>query len=219
MVLASFSPAWFFGYDIVLEACFALVSIAVALFSFSLYRRTGQRLVKYFSIAFTLISVSYMIQTLINYFIFAELSENVSRLVKLQTVSALNNVGMMVHIFLMTLGLSILLYTTLKDKRQRTLWLLVLMPLAAVFFSINTLYVFYAMSSIMLAFMLWHYILNYLENRQPHILLVALAFTFLFFGSFHFLVSVNHHLFYAIGHILELFAYILILINLYLVRR
>ena len=68
-------------------------------------------------------------------------------------------------------------------------------------------------------FITWHFIKNYMNKKHPNTLLIALAFLFLLFGSFHFLISVDHQLFYAIGHILELFAYLLILLNLYLVRK
>jgi hypothetical protein len=50
-------------------------------------------------------------------------------------------------------------------------------------------------------------------------MLVAAAFLFLLFGRAHFIMSVDHELFYALGHILELVAYIFILWNFYLVRK
>ena len=83
----------------------------------------------------------------------------------------------------------------------------------------NTLLAYYILSSIYLALISWHYIQNFLSNRQTKTLLVALAFIFLFFGSFHFFMSVNHELFYVIGYFLELLAYLLILANLYLVLK
>jgi hypothetical protein len=219
MVLAYLSPSWFIGYDVVLESLFAIVSLVVSIFSYRLYRDTDQRLLKYFSLSFGLIAISYLIQSALNFLIVNKLSENVSRMAKFQTVNALNEVGVMVHMFFMTLGLSILLYTTLKDKRLRTLWILMLTPMACIFVSTNTMLVFYTISSIYLAFISWHYLMHYLDNKQARTLLVALAFAFLLFGSFHYLTTVNHQLFYAIGHILELFAYLLILLNLYLVRK
>jgi len=58
-----------------------------------------------------------------------------------------------------------------------------------------------------------------MRRKQKKNLLVLLAFCFLLFGSVHFLVSVNHALFYVIGHFLELIAYVLILTNLLLLMK
>jgi hypothetical protein len=76
------------------------------------------------------------------------------------------------------------------------------------------LYVFYMVSSILLIFILIQLIANYMKNKQARQLFVIVGFAFLLFGRAHFVLAVNHSLFYAIGHILELFAYALILANL-----
>lgn len=219
MVLAHMSPSWFFGYDVLLELLFAVVCLVVALFAYKIYKETGQRLVKYFSLSFILIAISYFIQSIINFLIVSRLNDDVCAVIKLHSVNFLDTVGLATHMLFMTVGLSVLLYTTLKVKSPRTLWLLLAVALSAVFLSQNGVYMFFAISTIFLAFISWHYLQNYFRNRQARTLLVALAFVFLLFGSLHFLVSANHQLLYAVGHILELFAYIFILINLYLVRR
>jgi hypothetical protein len=213
------SPSWFFGFDVILEVMFAVICLIVALFSFKIYKDTKFRSLKFFGFSFLLISLSYMIQSIFNFLIVSEFNQDVCRIIRVHSIHNFEALGIITHMFLMTLGLSILLYTTLKDKRLRTLWLLILISFAAVFFSKNNLYMFYLISTIYLAFISWHYILNHYLTKQNKTLLVAIAFLFLLFGNFHFLISVNHELFYAIGHILELFAYLFIMLNLYLVRR
>ena len=56
--------------------------------------------------------------------------------------------------------------------------------------------------------------MNFMKSKQPRQLFIILAFAFLLFGRAHFVLAVNHSLFYVIGHVLELFAYALILANL-----
>lgn len=219
MVLAHYSPSWFFGYDVALELLFAVTTLVVSIFAYRIYKETCHRTVKFFSISFLLLSVSYFIQSIFNFLIISRLNEDICNMIKIQSIAGFDRMGILTHILFMTVGLSILLYTTLKDKRLRMLWLLLLVSFSAIIFSRNTLYMFYLISSIYLGFISWHFILNYLKNRQTKTLLVAVAFLFLLFGSFHFIISVNHQLFYAVGHILELFAYVLILVNLYLVRK
>jgi len=213
------SPIWFYGLDVVSELLFAVTCMMVAIFAISIYRRTGQRLVKYFGVSFSLISISYFIQSILNMLLISKLTEDVSMTVKTVAVISFESLATLIHMLFMTAGISILLYTTLKDRSQRTLWLVILVALSSVFFSQNYIYMFYVISTIYLAFISWHYVQKYKKIRQPRTLLVALAFLFLLFGSFHFLISVNHQIFYPIGRILEFFAYLLILINLYLVRK
>lgn len=219
MVLSYHSPSWFYGYDVFLELSFAIVSLVVALFAFKIYKDTNSRFVKFFGIAFASISISYIIQSVLNFMIVTRLNENVCRFMKIQSVAMFENIGMLFHIFFFTIGVSILLYNTCKVKSLKLLWIFLIVSLGSIFLTANTLYMFYFMSTVYLSFLSYHFIKNYLKKKQGKILLVALAFVFLLFGHFHFLVAVNHQLFYVIGHILEFLAYIFIAINLYLVRK
>jgi hypothetical protein len=219
MIYSYLSPEWFYGYDAGFELAFALISLVVALFAFKIYRKTSQRLVRLFGFSFLLISISYFIESILNYLIVRFLNGQMPVVQKLTSIAGFEYIGILTHIVLMTIGLSILFYATLKEKRLRILWFLILIALSAILFNENTLYMFYLVSTIYLIFISWHFILNYLRNRQVKTLLIAAAFVFLLFGSFHFLISVNHQLFYVIGHILEFFAYAFILVNFYLVQR
>ncbi len=219
MVLAHMSPEWFYGFDAALELLFAITCTMVVLFSYQIYTKTGVRTIKYFGLSFLMITISYLIQSFFNYKIITEFAQNNHPAITIHSIGLFQTAGILAHMLFMTTGLSILLYTTLKDKRQITLWLILTISLSTVIFSTNNLMMFYIIATIFLTFISWNYIMNYLHNRKPRTLLVALAFLFLLFGNFHFLISVNHQLFYPIGHILELFAYIFILLNLYLVRK
>ena len=219
MVLVKLSPLWFYGYGVGLELGFAFISLIVALFAFRVYRRTSQRYVKLFGISFLLISISYFVQSIFNFLIIKKLNEPISRMMKLYSVVTFDNLGMITHIIFMTLGLAILAYITFKEKKYRLLWLLIVSPLLAIFFSRNMLYIFYLFASIYLIFIEWHFITNYIKNKKTTTLLIAIAFLLLLFGNFHFLFGVNHQLFYVLGHIFELVAYLLILTNFYLVLK
>ena len=219
MIYLNLSPEWFFGYDIALEILFAIVSLFVAILAFRIYGSTGERSVKYFGASFVLFSISYFMQSFLNFFIISELNEPVSRIVKLQSIYAFNTMAFLIHVLFMTFGLVLLMYTVLRTPGQKVLWLMALVSFVAILFSFHIALMFFILSTIYLVFISGHFIANYLRNRQAKTLLVAVAFLFLLFGSFHFLIAVNHQLFYALGHVLELFAYLLILANLYLVLR
>lgn len=217
MVLSYLSPSWFFGYDVFLEILFAITAIIISLFAFKIYKATNQNQIKLFGISFAFISLSYVLQSIFNYLAIEELNETYNLLSEMQTIIWFKAIGLYAHMLFMIIGLAILVYMTFKTKKIRVLWLLIVISLLGIFFSINMLYMFFLFSSIYLLILLFYFANNYFQNKQKKTLLIATAFLFMFFSSVHFLISVDHQLFYAIGHILELVAYILILINFYLV--
>src|SRR3989344_406130 len=198
--MSPISPAWFSGFDALFELFFAVISLTISYFAYKIYQLSDQRPVKLHSFSFLFISLAYVARSMSNFLPFLDV------------------ISIYTHIILFLTGLSILLYMTLKPNRT-TFWVLLAATLLSLVFINNTLLAYYILSSVYLALISWHYIQNFLSNRQTKTLLVALAFIFLFFGSFHFFMSVNHELFYVIGYFLELSAYLLILANLYLVLK
>ncbi len=213
------SPQWFYGYDIILEAIFAIISLAIALFAFWIYQASGQKPAKFLGLSFLLISLAYVVQSVFNYLILSRQNSLVCQAIQLSSVADLDFIGWFAHVVLMLGGYIILVYMAWKPSRSRTIWLLLAITLIALVYSSNMLMTYYLVGAIYLAIISWHYIEHFLANKQTKSLLVALAFVFLFFGSFHFFLSVNHELFYILGQFLELLAYCLILTNLYLVLK
>ncbi len=212
-------PSWFFGYDVALEFLFAVIAFIVAIFARRLYNVTNQRQIRLFSISFLFIAISYLIKSVFNYLIISKANENIHSAFKLQSIAWFDSMGVYAYMLFMTIGLVILAYMTFKTDKPRILWLMLSTSLLTIIFSVNKMYIFFLLSSIYLIFLLLHFASNYWRNKQKKTLLVAVAFLFLLFGSVHFFLSVNHQLFYAIGHILEFFAYLLILLNFYLVLK
>lgn len=213
------SPSWFYGYDIAFELVFAIISLVIAVFAFRIFKASEQRFVKYFGVAFLFISASYFLQSIFNSLAISKLNQNICGMIKLSSVVLFDAIGLYLHMLFFLLGIIIILYIALKLKGKLILFLIIAVTLASRIFSSNPSLTYYLLSSIYLAIITWHYVTNFLEYRQTKNLFVALAFLFLFFGSFHFFFSVNHELFYVIGHFLELIAYILILANFYLVLK
>jgi len=213
------SPSWFFGYDILFELFFFIISLVIALYALKVYRATNQKLAKYFGYGFLLVAAAYLIQSISNYLVYSKLNSQICQVAKLSSVATVDAIGTYAYMLLMISGLVVLLFVSLKSDKKRTLWILLLVSAIAIILSKNSMYVFYLLSTIYLTFIAWNFIENYLKNKKMMTLTVALAFIFLWFGTFHFLISVNHASFYVLGHILEFFAYIMILTNWYLVRK
>ena len=213
------SPNWFFGYDVLFELFFFIISLVIALYALKVYRTTNQKSAKYFGFGFLLVAAAYLVQSISNYLVYSKLNSQICQLTNLSSVATVDAIGTYAYMLLMILGFVVLLFVSLKSDKKRTLWIMLLTSIIAIMLSKNSLYTFYLLSSIYLAFIAWHFVENYLKNKQALTLTVALAFIFLWFGTFHFLISVDHELFYVIGHILSFCAYIMILINWYLVKK
>jgi hypothetical protein len=211
-------PSWFIGFDIIMELMFAVICLVVAAYAFKVYRLSGQRQPKLFGISFLFISASYFVQSILNSLIVFEINERVEESFDI-SVGVLNGAGLYLHILLFMAGLLTLAYMTLHIKSVKAYSLLITLLLLPLVFSQNRLYLFYILSSLLLIFILMHYAINYWSNRQKKTLLVLVAFMFLLVGSIHFVLAVNHAVFYVIGHVLGLVAYLLILSNLILVVK
>jgi hypothetical protein len=212
-------PSWFFSYSILFTFAFAIITLIVGLFAFKIYKLSEQKSAKLFGIAFIFISLHYFIQSFLNLSIISTLAQNICDAMKIDSINVLNIMGAYSHMFLFVIGLATLTYMTLKTSNKTIYALLLALPLTSIAIVGNKLYLFYAMASIFLIFIVIHYLKNYLKNRQFKTLFVLMAFIFLLFGNLHFIFSVNHGLYYVIGHFLELIAYLLILLNLILVLK
>jgi len=219
MIFPQLSPNWFLGYNVALELIFAIVALIIGAFAFKIYKKTNQQQIKLFGISFAFISASYIVQAIFNTMAIIEANEHTNLLIELSSIVWFQMMGVYTNIILTIIGLCTLAYMTFKTNKTRILYLMIIISLLGIFLSANILYMFFLFSTIYLLVILVHFIKNYLENKQKNSLLIAIAFIFLLIGSIHFMISVNHQLFYAIGHILELIAYMLILTNFYLVLR
>jgi hypothetical protein len=219
MSLAQLAPSWFIGYDILLEGLFAIITIGVALLAYKIYKNTGTKQVRHLSVAFLFIAISYILQSLFNAFAITQINESICSTLKVQNIYVFQMLGNYFQMLFMMVGLVILLYMTLKVEKQRILWFLLALTVLPLLLFPHTMQLFFFFATVTLGFILWHFIGNYKLHRQSKTLLITLAFLFLFIGKAHFLFAVNHQLFYVLGHILELIAYILILTNLILVLK
>ena len=219
MPVAYLVPEWFFGYDIIAELIFALITFFIGLYSFKIYKLTGQKQSQLFCFSFLFISLAYILQSFLNFALLYEINEQVVSFLQLKEISTLVAIELYTYIIFYMIGLITLTYMTLKIKSKRVYSLLILLTLTSLIISSNKLLLFGVISSILLAYICIHYVTNYLAHKQRKTLLVAIAFALLFLSTIHFNFSINHYYPYFGGHILALFAYSLLLTNLLLVIK
>lgn len=211
------TPSWFFLYSILLEVFFAVITLIISIYGFKVYSLTEQKQLKTFSIAFLFISFSYLIQSVLNLIILSNFDDEVILLINLNSVYLLNLFGLYAHALFFITGLFLLTYITLKVENKRIMALFLSVLLLSVLFSVNKVFLFYVLSSVLLIFTVWHYFSHYIQKKNINTLLVLLAMIFLLFGTLHLMYAVKNEIYYVIGHILEFIAYMLLLVNLLII--
>jgi hypothetical protein len=219
MSFVNFSPPWFLGFDILLELLFFIITLIISVFAFKVYKKTYQKSILLFATGFFLISLSYLIQSLFNFFALSKLNENICVVINIRSVLFFNFMGIIAHIIFMILGLSLLTYMTLKIEKKRSFLLILLLPTLGLIFSKDLVNTFFMYSTLFLSFLLYHFIKNYIKKKDNKSLLIASSFVLLFIGNIYFILLPTNSLFYALGHIVNLVAYILIICNFYLVLK
>jgi len=208
------------GYDVILETLFGVISLLLALMAFRVYSRTDQRQTKLFGIAFSFMSLSYFVQALFNYMIISKTHAAVCASLALPIFAWYNFLGVYTHIILMTIGLVVLTYMTLRVQKVLLLIMMLVVSLVALFFSEeHFLTVFLILSTVYFVFISIHFVKNYRKNKDKKSLLTALAFLFLLFGSINFMFCTQGEFFYTLAHVLALVAYMFILWDFYLVLK
>ncbi|VVB74770.1 Uncharacterised protein [uncultured archaeon] len=222
MPFGYFSPSWFFGYDIGFELICGLIALLLALFALRLSKITSERSVGLFGKGFLLISAAYFFQALFNFLMFTQLGEEIITMQDIVVAQALQTIGAYGHMIFMAAGVIVLLYMTFEVKKPQILAIMFLLALIPLILSENPFNVFYFITTICFAFVAWHFLKNYFKHRKRMPLITAIAFLFLLFGSLQFFFSINAHgdpMFYAMGHLIVLAAYLLIIINFYMVLK
>jgi hypothetical protein len=212
-------PSWFNGYDMWIEFAFALVTLLVSIYAFRVYKLSKQNQSKLFGIGFALISASYFIQSLLNWVIDEGLEHEISITLKTGSIFFLNDLGIYSHIILFGLGLITLTYMTFKVKSAKIYSFMVIILGLSFLFSSNPLFAFYILSCILLVYVCLHYFMNYIKHRQNGALMIFISFVLLLFGGIHFIFSITHSIYYVLAHLLGLAAYMIILINLFLIVK
>jgi len=213
------TPQWFFGYDVVLELLFAVITLLVSYYAWKIYKVSEERNLRLFSMAFLFIALSYIIQSILNFVILERLDDDIAGMINIQSVYLLNLFGIYMHAILFLVGLLILTYVALKIYSLRTFVLLILLVFSALYFSPYKTFLLFFISTLLLGFIVYYYLTNYWNNRKATTLLVLIAMILLFIGYIHFIFATENSMYYVIGHFMELAAYILVLINLLIILR
>ena len=210
-------PEWFFIYNIILELVFGAISLAVGLYALKIYKWTLERQPKLFGISFLFISISFFVQAILNIILCSKL--HLERIIQLTTFNMLTSLGTYLHIIFFLIGLVTLVYLTLDIKSFRAYSLLFILVMGSLIVTSYKLNIFHIFSSILLLYIIGHYLVSYLTHRQIKNLIVLVAFVLLFISHINLIFSLSSGIYFVIGDIIGFVGYVLILINLILVTK
>jgi len=213
-------PVWFANYNLLIHSVFFVITFLVYLLAFKVYKLTQYRQSRLFATAFFFISLAFLLETILNALMVFKISQNISLVSKIMSINLINLAIINVHLILCTIGLVTLAYMTLKVKSAKTYILILILSLLFLFLVPNVIYFYYILTFTLLIFICLHYFNNYLNKKKINSLLVLIAFLLLAAVNIPILfLGLNREAFYVVDHVVELLAYVLILVNLILVRR
>jgi hypothetical protein len=213
------TPKWFYGYDVVLEVLFAVITLLVSFYAWRMYKVSGERNLRLFSMAFLFIAISYIFQSILNFLIMEQFDDDLAGMINLNSVYLLNLFGIYIHAVLFLVGLLLLTYVALRIYSLRTFVLISLLVFTSLYFSPYKTFMLFFTSSLLLGFIVYYYLMNYWASRKATALLVLIAMILLFVGYIHFIFATDNPNYYVVGHLLEFVAYILVLINLLIISK
>ncbi len=209
-------PQWFFGYTIFLGILFSIITLIVGIYALKIYKLSFQRQSKIFGIGFILISISYLIRTVLTIVLFSKIKTNV---ISLSTFNLWSIIGLYSHSILFIIGLLTIIYMTTGVKSLRLYSLFIILLIISLIFHPFRLEFFELLSSVLFLYIIYHYLKVYIKNRQIKNLTILIAFILLLLTHIDLIFSVTHGNYYVVADIISLVSYLIILINLILISR
>lgn len=206
-------PQWFFGFDIAMELLFAIIALILAAFAYKIYKASEHKEVKLFGVSFLLISLSYFVWAWTNSFLLEHLTSEVLE-ISLNSLLSTNYILSLTHMGLFMAGLITLAYATLEIETARGYYLLLGLGLIGLVSSSIPWITYQIISIFVLSAIVYHYIIDHMCYKNNKARYVFLAFILLLGSRIDFLFTLRSTSAYIFGHILELGAYLLILVSL-----
>jgi len=218
-----FGPSWFYGLDSGFELLVMLITLIIAVYSFRIFLLTKLRKYLYFTLAFVLISGSYLLKAIGDYIVFNSLIGRMPNVVaavsKVTPIPNLYSMGILAYIFLTFAGFMILVAIFMRINKVRTVSLLFILVFILAVLSQNKFIAFHLTLFIILLYIVIHLYLNHTKKRTLNSFIVLYGMTSLMTAQVFFLLLNIGASYYVVGHVLQLFGFLLLLLNMILVLR
>src|SRR3990167_7113339 len=172
MVQFVFSPKWFWGKDIFIDAIGVFVLVLIAVFSTRYYKLNRNKNYLYLALSFYLISFSYLAKILTNFTVYNKVLETATiglftiTYQKIRVSEILFFIGFFLY-RLFALSGFYALYSVHEKQSKLNIFLMLYFMAIATYFSLSpfSYYVFYFASFILLSSITMHYYRRYKRNK------------------------------------------------------
>ena len=217
MVQVVFSPKWFWGKDIFIDAIALLVLLSIAIFATRYYRIKKSRNYLYLALSFYLIALSFFSKILINFTIYYQVlhTQIVGSIEYTQVILKSSEIlaasGLFLYRLFTLLGFFVL-YSIYEKQSKANVILMIYFIVISIFFSKEEYYVFYLTSFILLGVISNRYYQNYRKNKKKTSGMLAASFSVIALSQLFFMfVNFTKH-FYVAGEVIQLIGYIILLV-------
>ena len=209
-----YSPLWFHGIDIILEIFSIIAAVLITLVGYRAYQLTKETKFFYFSVAFSLISASFLARAITASVVLSQVSAPITTLTQgsFAAIESIFSIGRFFYFLFVLFAYLILLILSMRLTNRRIVLLLSLFMIlfAASAFSASAI-IFYLVSLFLLIFITWQYRDNYLVKRTPSTLLSTIAFSLMVVEFVLFIAALWAAPLIAAAYLFRLTAYVILL--------
>jgi hypothetical protein len=199
-------PDWFFAANSALELVATIACFLIFFAGYKFSRFSKENKYYFFGLAFFFLGISFLARTMVHLSFF-----KFSKTPVVMYVANLFNYGSSVYMALTLAAYLILLTVSMEIGGRKTTVLLFLISFGGIFFSAQPLKVFHIIAIIVLGYILWHYLNNYLKKAKFTSLLTFLSFLLILSGHVMFILLLYDlyaaYTIYIVGHVLQLMGY------------
>jgi hypothetical protein len=219
MIELVYSPAWFYGKDIIIDICSILVLFLIGFFSLKYFQiKPAKKTYLYLALSFFMISLSFVFKILTNFTIYYNVPvvHQVGMMVYsydlIRSSDILFFIGSLAHGILMLVGLYLLYSIYNKHTLSMILFNIYLLIMLTVL-THDSYYVFHITSFILLAMITWIYFQNYRKYRSSSTKLLAISFSIILLCHLIFIFITLNQVLYVIAELVQLVGYTMLMIT------
>lgn len=179
----SLGPVWFLGIDALFDAIFVFITAMISWVGFRAWKFFGEDRYRLFGTGFLLLSISYSILAISNFFVFIKAGPRVAMLARLFAEQEIFSFGLLLYAIFFLLGLLFLLFLYLEISDRRTRLLLAILVLFTVSIGGHISHLFHILLAILFLFIIFELFRRQPCPRSVPGVLVLVGFLFVFIGE------------------------------------
>ncbi len=222
MVSFILAPRWFIGIDLAIDLFSVITILLIALFTYKAYRLDPKKKYAIFTLAFTLLVISFLAKILSYTLIYYYPLLNLTRYTLIERIVDSSISGIRPSYILFSLSFSLfrllhllglyLLYSIYERKVSKGDLLIIFTSFFLItYFSHYSYYAFHIVALLLLSIISYKYLRTYMKNKVFNTKLLSISFSIIAISQAVFIFELFHPLFYVYAEIIQLVGYVMLL--------